>query len=299
MSISRLGGLTLEPIPFLEEYISPSLPQSIRDIILERVQSIYAYRFFYQSNNNLVEGFLVEPNAGGASLPCIVYNRGGSNDFGSIAESFLFTSNIGRFASEGYLVIASQYSGCGKSEGIDDFCGEQTMNDIYRLYDLLKEDARADVSRIGMYGGSRGGMATYRCLRSVSWIKAAVTVAGSANLMDTDFRPEMEGHYQLMFGGSMIERQKRSVLEWVDELPKDVPMLVMHGTADWRVDPMDSLELGRRCIKANVPCRLIMYEGADHSLTEVWREAYHESLQWFHRFVRDGAPLPDLEPHGN
>lgn len=298
MSLSRLGGLTLELIPFLDEYIPDSVSADTAHLIRERTQRIQAFRFFYQSNQNRVEGFLVEPKEG-MSLPCIVYNRGGTGDFGSISERFVLTSNIARFAGEGYLVIASQYSGCGKSEGVDDFCGEQTMNDIYRLYELLRNDTRADVSRIGMYGGSRGGMATYRALRDVSWIKAAATVAGSANLMDTTFRPVMDEHYRKMFGGSIPERQKRSVSEWVEELPKHVPLLLMHGTADWRVNPMDSLELSRRCFLEKVPCRLIMYEGADHSLSEVWRTAFQEALNWFNRFVRDGAPLPDLESHGD
>ena len=300
MPLLRLGGLTLERIPFLESYLDeePALPLDVADAIRERAINISAYRFFYRSGDHLVEGFLVEPNVG-ERLPCIVYNRGGYGDFGCITERFVLMSGMSRFAEQGYLVIASQYSGCGESEGVDDDGGEQTVNDVLRLYDLLRHDARADALRIGMYGGSRGGMMTYLCLRYASWIKAAVSVCGVASLMDTSFRPEMEAHYQEVFGGGVAERRARSVLEWVDELPKTTPLLLLHGTADWRVNPMDSLLLAQRCYQEKVPCRLVMYEGTDHQFSEHWDEAERESLTWLNRFVRDGEALPNMEPHGS
>jgi dipeptidyl aminopeptidase/acylaminoacyl peptidase len=253
---------------------------------------------FYPSGGHRVEGFLVEPIAGQEHLPCLVFNRGGSNDFGKIEDEHLWMRNIGRFAEAGYLVIASQYSGCGQSEGRDDFCGEDTINDVACLYDLLARDDRADETRIGMYGASRGGMMTYLLLRRVSWVKTAVTLGGSAELRDTTFRPKMKEHYEKMFGGALEECEKRSVLAWAHELPKHVPLLLMHGTADWRVDPMDSIRLATRCYEERIPCRLVLYEGADHSASERWKHAYAEARSWFDRFVRDGEPLPNLEPHG-
>ncbi len=298
MSSSRLGGVSLEVIPFDPSWIPEDATSTYRDVLAKRQETMRVYRFFYPSNGHQVEGFLLEPVHGSERLPCIVFNRGGSNDFGCIEVEHLWMRAIARFAEAGYLVIASQYSGCGKSEGVDDFGGGQTLQDVECLYDLLCMDSRADVSRIGMYGGSRGGMMTYLMLRRVSWIKAAVTVAGSGDLLEAAFRPKQQAHYTKMFGESREEREKRSVLCWVQDLPKNVPLLLMHGTADWRVDPMDSIRLAQRCYEERVPCRFVLYEGADHGISEAWRHAYNEACTWFDRFVRDREALPNLEPHG-
>ncbi len=298
MSFPRLGGLRLEPIPFDAAWIAEDSSERRRAILHERAENLDAYRFFYPSLGNQVEGFLIEPKGSGP-LPVIVYNRGGSKDFGSITEKFLRCARPSALAEAGYLVIATQYSGAGRSEGVDDFGGPQTLNDVRELYGLLAADPRADHSRIGMFGASRGGMMTYLMLREASWIKAAATMAGAADLVDTSFRPVMEEHYERMFGGALEGREARSVLSWVQDLPKHVPLLLMHGTADWRVNPMESLRLAQRCYEERIPCRYISYEGADHGLTEVYGESVQQLASWFNRYVRDLTPLPDLEPHGD
>ncbi len=297
MSRSRLGGLRLEPIPFDPAWITEGISERRRIILQERSENLDAYRFFYPSLDNQVEGFLIEPKGPGP-FPVIVYNRGGSNDFGSITEQFLRCARPSALAEAGYLVIATQYSGAGRSGGVDDFAGPQTLNDVRELYGLLVADPRADHSRIGMFGASRGGMMTYLMLREAPWIKAAATIAGAADLVDTSFRPVMTEHYARMFGGAPEECEKRSVLSWVQDLPKHVPLLLMHGTADWRVNPIESLRLAQRCYEERIPCRYISYEGADHSLTEVYGESVGQLVSWFDTYVRDLAPLPDLVPHG-
>lgn len=297
--LSRLGGLRLEAIPFDPAWVDEAHSVKYRETLLQRAERLQAYRFFYDSNGYQVEGFLIEPKDGESALPCVISNRGGSNDFGSIDEEFLWGSRTGALAEAGYLVIASQYCGAGRSEGQDDFAGPQTLNDVRRLYDLLVADPRADRSRIGMYGASRGGMMTYLMMREASWLKAAATIAGAADLVDTSFRPQMKAHYEKMFGGSPAECETRSVLSWVHELPKNIPLLLMHGTADWRVNPLDSLRLAQRCLEEKIPCRLHWYEGADHKLSEAYEASTRALIAWFDKYVRDLAPLPDLEPHGD
>jgi len=72
----------------------------------------------------------------------------------------------------------------------------------------------------------------------------------------------------------------------------------MHGTADWRVNPLNSLQLSEKLYKDKIPHRLIMYEGADHGLTEVYYGYQNEVFHWFERFLKKGEKLPNLKPHG-
>lgn len=52
-------------------------------------------------------------------LPCVIYNRGGTADFGLIKKGFLFTE-LADIARKGYAVIGSQYPGNSLSEGRDE-----------------------------------------------------------------------------------------------------------------------------------------------------------------------------------
>lgn len=255
------------------------------------------YRIIYKSQNYNVVGFIVEPKKG-AILPCVIYNRGGSGDFGKIKIENLFIGQITQFALNGYIVIASQYRGNDGQEGIDDWGGEN-IEDILNLYKILTRYKRADIKKIGMYGGSRGGAMTYIVNSKVKWLKAIATKAGVADLiLNTKQRPEMQKNFKIRFGGSKIEKIKRSALYWTEKFPKNVPVLMMHGTSDWRVSPTDSLRLAQKLLEQKVPYRLIMYEGGDHQLTDVRKESTYTAIQWFDRFVKNREKLPNMKPHG-
>lgn len=251
----------------------------------------------YISNNHWVEGFLALPESRDEPLPCIIFNRGGSFDFASINDSIL-ENHIAQIASWGYVVIASQYSGNGGSEGADEFGGAD-LADILCFKDYLADFPEADASRIGMIGGSRGGQMVYQSCAAVNWLKAGVSIAGATNLdRQIVLRPEMAGVFDRAFGNTAEGRKERSAINWIDKFCKTTPLLIMHGTSDWRVSPHDSIELSAKLIDNKVPHRLVLFEGADHGISEFREEKWRFVKEWFDRFVRSSQSLPDLNPHG-
>ena len=74
------------------------------------------------------------------------------------------------------MVVASQYRGNDGGEGMEEFGGAD-VNDIFNLIPVLDQNPKADTSRIGMEGTSRGGMMTYLCLKRSCRFKAAVVTA--------------------------------------------------------------------------------------------------------------------------
>lgn len=258
---------------------------------------VFAYRIVYTSRNHKVVGFIVEPKRGQLVLPCIIWNRGGSKDFGAIQHRQLF-GRMANLASLGYIVIASQYSGNDRSDGVDQMGGED-IQDVLNFYKILRAYKRADAKRIGMYGWSRGGMMTYLALSKVKWIKAAVVGgAPTDQIRAATFRPGWEKHQKEMYGGSRRENIKRSALYWSDKLYKKAPILIMHGTADWRVNPLDSIRLAEQLYENQVPFRVVIFEGGDHGLTEFEDEADRLMEQWFAKYLTDTHKLPNLKPHG-
>ena len=251
----------------------------------------------YISNDHWVNGFLAIPRGQTKTLPCIIFNRGGSFDFGLIDDVTL-EKRISLIASWGYVVIASQYSGNGGSEGQDEFGGTD-VNDVLCLRDYLEQIPQADASRIGMIGGSRGGQMTYQVLACSNYLKAAVSIAGQTNLdRQTILRPEMIKVFERAFGNTADGRKARSAINFADQFCQTTPLLILHGTADWRVSPKDSLELASKMLEAHIPHRLVMFEGGDHGLTEHRKEEWAMIHSWFDRFVKNGETLPNLEPHG-
>ena len=135
------------------------------------IDSIEIYVITYLSDGLRINGLLVKPKQKG-EYPCVIFNRGGNRDFGSLNMAH-GAITLGQIAKEGYVVIASQYRGNGGSEGNEEFGGDD-VNDVTILPKVLKEIEGADTSKIGMYGWSRGGMMTYIALTKMSEIKAVV-----------------------------------------------------------------------------------------------------------------------------
>jgi len=103
-------------------------------------------------------------------------------------------------------------------------------------------------------------------------------------------------------GYSKATREKllkeRSAVFWADKISKSTPILILHGTADWRVIPQMSLKLAGEFLKVKQPFRLIMFEGGDHALSEFGKEVFYYTKVWFKRFLKNNEPLPNLTPHG-
>jgi len=271
-------------------------PSLNKDKLLD---SIEIYEITYLSDGLKVKGLLVKPKEEG-EYPCIIYNRGGNRDFGALNKK-IGVWLLGKLAKEGYVIIASQYRGNGGGEGQEEFGGKE-VNDVLVLTEVLKEIEGADTDRIGMYGWSRGGMMTYIALTKTDKIKAAVVGGANSDLTIID-RPNMAKRVYAELipnyeQNKEVELKKRSAIYWADQFPKNVPILLLHGNADWRVKSTNSLKLALEFEKYRIPYRLKIFEGADHGITEFRTEVDQEILDWFNRYLRDGETLPNMEFHG-
>ncbi|MEM1327159.1 MAG: prolyl oligopeptidase family serine peptidase [Bacteroidota bacterium] len=266
----------------------------------EYIDSVQVDRITYNSEQLKVNGFVVQPKAAGV-YPCIIWNRGGVKEFGAI-NLMRAAAMLGKIANEGYVVIATQYRGNAGSEGQEEFGGAE-IADVLNLIEVLGEVPKADTSRIGMFGGSRGGMMTYIALTKTDKIKAAAVLgAPSDKYASLKDRPSLENSLIELVEGYAQNKaaglDKRSPIKWVDQLPKDVPILILHGNADWRVKSEQSLRMALELNKHRVPYRLMIFEGGDHGLSEFRAEFYSTLTDWFDKYLKENAPLPNMEFHG-
>ncbi|GAI09436.1 unnamed protein product [marine sediment metagenome] len=191
------------------------------------------------------------------------------------------------YASYGFVAVGSQYRGNDGGEGREEFGGAD-VNDVLNLIPLLKSLPNVDADKIGMVGYSRGGMMTYlalkeQTLRGTDDIKAACTVGGVADLfMSAEERPEMvTGVYIPLIGGTPSqlpqEYEARSATYWADKI--NVPLLIQHGEADWRVSVEQARKLAQELERYGKDYKLITYPGDDHSLSG-HNKGLYEILSW-------------------
>lgn len=272
-------------------------PSVMLSLALKNKNHINVYAITYYSGGLVIAGYIIEPKKRRGKLPAIIWNRGGSKDFGALTMIDCF-GRLGRLATKGYIIFASQYSGGPGSEGVDDW-GDKNIKDVLVLRDIIKDWPHADVGNIGMIGGSRGGMMTYRALSLVTWIKAAIISAGSADeITAAKTRKGWRKHQISLYGKSKKEQIKRSALYWPEKIYKKTPLLIMHGTGDWRVQAHDSIRMAEKLYQQKVPFRLCIYEGADHGLMEFRGEANEQMFNWLERFLKNKESLPNLKLHG-
>jgi len=201
------------------------------------------------------------------------------------------------------VVVASQYRGNGGGEGKEEFGGAD-VDDVLNLVPLLESLPRADATRIGMYGWSRGGMMTYIALTKTDRIAAAIVGAGMADAYDTiNRRPEMESDVIAQLVPDYEQNKDaaltaRSAVRWADRLPAKTPLLILHGSADGRVDPGQALAMASALQANKRPYRLVLFEGGQHSLIEHRVEVDRLAREWLDHYVRDRSSWPSLEPHG-
>jgi dipeptidyl aminopeptidase/acylaminoacyl peptidase len=270
------------------------LTQKIKD-------SVDFYRITYMSDGLRVTGYIAEPKIPG-KYPCIISNRGGNRDFGQWDPLFIVYF-LGRMASWNYTVVASQYRGNDGGEGIEEFGGKD-VDDVLNMVPLLEKLPQADTSRIGMEGTSRGGMMTYIALKRSCRFKAAVVTSGLANaFINIRARPDMEtGVFAELVPDYSNNKEnalkERSAVFWAEQLCKTTPLLIMHGSADWRVQPEEALELVEKLYAAKHPLRFILFEGTDHFISEWRQERFLQARIFFDYYLRDGKKWGSMEKHG-
>lgn len=285
-------------------YFADSVIEKIEKTIPDAKSLISNVDFFkitYLSDGLKVIGYMSVPKKVG-KYPCVIFNRGGNREFGALDDNSLIRF-FGEISNWGYVVVGSQYRGNAGSEGKEEFGGSD-VNDVLNLIPFLSHVEKADTSRIGMYGWSRGGMMTYLALTKTNQIKAAIVGSGMADaLTQTKKRPVMDTVFAEVAPEYLQNKdsvlKSRSAIYWADKICMTTPLLILTGSADWRVSPDEQLELVNKLYKLKHPLRFEFFEGGQHSLIEHLDEVNHVAQNFLNSYVRDRKPLPNLEPHGN
>ena len=244
--------------------------------------------FKYEVDGYTVEGFYLKPRqSSNKKLPVVLYNRGGNGKFGYVffGKKLQLISDI---AMEGYVVIGSQYRGSSSkfilNNGSDEFGGAD-VNDVLALLKVVKEIPGADSSNVGMVGWSRGVMQSYIASQSIPALKTLVAIAGNSDIEKAlVWRPKMERVYQAKVPDFIKNRTKelesRSVSKWLDKIPANMPILLLHGDKDKRVNVEQSKSLAAQLKSNKHPHKLVIYPNDGHALVKHREDLTKEINSW-------------------
>ena len=280
-----------------QEGFTMSMPANFTDTLLDRkeFERRKAYRGFecrrikYLSDGLKVVGFIWKPKSTeGKKLPLIIYNRGGVGDYGKLTpwvrEGFYY------FLEQGFTVIGSQYRGNDGGEGKEE-SGGADVRDVVNLIPLARSLGYVDMNNVFMWGQSRGGMMTYLALRNNVAVNAAATTGGIADLFAMVKRRPifLERVYPQLIPGFNKHPEEslreRSAVYFADRI--NTPLLLMQGTADWRVDAgSNALVLAQKLQEHGKTYQLIVYSKDDHQLTLNRADRDKGIVEWFKKYMK-------------
>jgi dipeptidyl aminopeptidase/acylaminoacyl peptidase len=236
----------------------------------------------YMSDGLKVAGLLWKPkNTDGKKLPLIIMNHGGNGESGKLIPWGQF--GYYRYVSSGFVVIGPQYRGIDGGEGKEEFGGGD-VHDVMNVIPLARSLGYVDMNNVFMVGASRGGLMTYLALKNKVAVNAAAVISGMADLISsTKERPGMVAFYKRLIpdfekGGDESLRE-RSAVYWADKI--NTPLLLLHGTADWRVATSEVLTLAQRLQENGKTFEMIVYANDEHGIPLNRADADRRIIEWF------------------
>jgi dipeptidyl aminopeptidase/acylaminoacyl peptidase len=229
-----------------------------------------------------ITGFIVKPKGDGSSLPALVFNRGGSREYGKVTVGML--KHLSSLAAQGYVVLASQYRGNDGGEGREEFGGND-VNDVLHIIKLAKSLPFVDPAKIVMLGYSRGGMMTYLAINHGADIQAAVVVGGITDVgqLYVERDEEMKKTIRDLVGMNDAEWKKRSAYYWPEKI--DTPVLILHGGDDRRVDVSQAKKFAQKLEAASREYELVIFPKGDHGLKTHRAERNRKIFEWFDKYL--------------
>lgn len=245
----------------------------------ERHKSTLNCRIFkYYVDGIIVEGFIIYPKDNKKSLPTLIYNRGGNSSFGRMNMGSM-QYNLMPIASEGFVIIGSQYRWDGtrkqsefKANGNNDQFGGVDINDVLALVPIVKKLPFADPEKLGVMGGSRGGMQSYLFAKSYPDVKAIIIKSGISNIYSFYERDENTKTLLSTLIPNFNEQKdlsltKRSAVFWVDKLP-EAPIMLIHAEDDEKVDFSNASVMAALLRDRGRPYTFLKFPDGGHDLAK-------------------------------
>lgn len=245
-----------------------------------------------------IEGVLTWPvnYQAGQSYPLAILPHGGPEgvSLDGWTTRPLYPAQV--LAAEGYMVLEPNYRGSGGLGSAMTMAnhrdlGGKEFEDVIAGIDHLAFRGLVNPRQVGISGTSYGGyFSAWAATRHSDRFAAGITFAGLSNWISfmgtTDIPHEMSiTHWDLWWFDNPGLVWDRSPVAWMNQA--NTPLLVVHGLADDRVHPEQSIQLYQFLKLRGIPSGLVLYPRQPHGLVErAHRLDFMERVvDWFNRYV--------------
>jgi dipeptidyl aminopeptidase/acylaminoacyl peptidase len=259
-----------------------------------------------------IGGVLIYPlnHKEGQRYPLIMSVHGGPESHDKDGWLTAYSRPAQLAAAQDYAVFHPNYRGStGKGVeysklGQNDYAGKE-FDDLVDLKNHLVKIGLVNEKKVGITGGSYGGYASaWGATKLTKHFAASVMFVGISNQLSkfgtTDISNEMHLVHARSYPWDKWQWYlERSPIYWVEQ--SETPLLIMHGKADPRVHPAQSMEMYRYMKVRGKTVRLVYYPNEGHGNKRAAAK-YDYSLRlmrWMDNYLKhDSKPMPAHElPH--
>lgn len=218
------------------------------------------------------------------NLPAVVLPHGGPY----ARDSWGFDPLVQMLASRGYAVLQLNYRG-STGYGDDWFrqgfqqWGSKMHEDITAGTRWLMAQGIADPKRVCLVGWSYGGYAALiGAIKAAPLYQCIVSIAGVSDMRDLAWDNSVfyDGRRMTEMSTGTADREENSPLKRATEIK--LPVLLVHGTWDVRVNVDHSKSMARALTGAGNATKLVLIEHGDHSLSKpAMRLTLFQNLEQF------------------
>ena len=266
----------------------------------KQITDVEPFTFVSNDNKYEVEAFLVKPlgMTADSKHPLIVNMHGGPH--GQNGPAFNFRDQV--FASRGWAVLHVNYrgsTGYGQSFA-DAVFGDQDGNEaqdvLYGVSAALRRYLWLDRERMGIEGVSYGGQLTMWLITQTRMFRAAIPIAGIANLISYNYMTYYNQYEQMEFGQLPHQDDLMNIL-WERSALKHIaavatPTMLMHGENDPDVPIAEAEQYFVALKDVGVETIFVRYPREGHGIRESAHvvDSINRAMAWYEKHFPKTAP---------
>ncbi len=267
----------------------------------KQVTEVESFRFISNDNKFEVEAFLTKPLGMTATSkhPLIVNIHGGPD--GQNGPAFNYWNQV--YAAHGWATLNVNYRGStGYGQKFADAVfGDQDGNEgqdvLYGVSAAVRRYLWIDRERMGIEGVSYGGQLTDWLITQTNEFKAAVPIAGIANLVSYNYMTYYNQYEEMEFGqflhqGNLMDvAWERSALKHV--AATHTPTMLMHGENDNDVPIAEAEQFFIALKDVGTETVFVRYPREGHGLSETNHviDSKNRCIAWYEKHF----PKPSAE----
>lgn len=268
----------------------------VADIREDKAMSDYREVWYESFDGTDIQGWEIRPADfdENRDYPAILYIHGGPHAM--YGTSFFHEFQV--LANAGYVVLITNprgSSGYGEDFGNViqyEYPGDD-HHDLMAGVDWLEAHDYVDESRIGVTGGSGGGLLTLWAITQTDRFAAAAAQRSVTNWHSFVGTADMNWFFVRRWfdqepWDDPMAYLERSPLNYVDEV--DTPTLLIHSEEDWRTPLEQTRQFYTQLRMQDKPARLVIFPEASHGLSRTGPPSQRVTrikhlLEWFEEYL--------------